>query len=148
MKVVIAGASCLILLTNIDKLDTLGQLYGEIWITNEVKAEYRLPLPSFISLRNPTDLTQLNELLITLDPGEASSIALAIEHPGSKIIIDEKKGRRVALSMGLDLTGTLGVLNDASKNNLIKLDHQLIETLKNHGFYLSDQLKGEFLNGL
>ena len=148
MKVVIADASCLILLTNIDKLDTLGQLYGEIWITDEVGAEYRLPLPPFISLQNPTGLTLFNELLLKLDPGEASSIALAIENPGCKIIIDEKKGRRVALSMGLDLTGTLGVLNDASKNKLIKIDHQLIEMLENNGFYISSELKNEFLLGL
>ena len=50
--------------------------------------------------------------------------------------------------MGLDLTGTLGVLNDASKNNLLKIDHQLIEMLENHGFYLSSELKNEFLFGL
>lgn len=147
MKVVIADASCLILLTNINKLDMLGQLYGEIWITDEVNTEYRLPLPSFISLRNPTDLNQINELLLKLDPGEASSIALAIETPGCRIIIDEKKGRRIALSMGLDLTGTLGVLTEASKNNLIKINPQLIEQLEDLGFHLSDELRNEFLFG-
>ena len=147
MKVVIADASCLILLTNLDQLDTLRKLYGEIWITEAVSLEYRLPLPSFISIHDPSDHEQLDALLKTLDAGEASSIALAIENPGCRIIIDEKKGRRVALSLGLDLTGTLGVLTEAAKRNFIKIDSLLIRKLEDVGFHLSDDLRAEFLSG-
>lgn len=147
MKVVIADASCLILLTNIDKLDLLASLYGDIWITDAVQLEYRLPLPPFISIHNPTDVEQLNSLLRSLDPGEASSIALALENPGCRIIIDEKKGRRIALSMGLNLTGTLGVLTEAAKRDLLVVDHQLARALEAHGFRLSTDLKNEFLSG-
>ncbi len=147
MKVVIADASCLILLTNLDQLDTLRKLYGEIWITDVVRVEYRLPLPSFISVHNPTDHTRLDGLLQTLDAGEASSIALAIENPGCRVIIDEKKGRRVALAFGLDLTGTLGVLTEAAKGNLINIDSKLIERLEELGFRLSNELRDEFLSG-
>ena len=147
MSVVIADASCLILLTNLDKLDILAKIYGEVWITEAVRAEYGLPLPPFISLHDPTDQLTLNSLLQSLDLGEASSIALAIEHPGCRIIIDEKKGRRVALSMGLNLTGTLGVLTEAAKINLIKIDSQVVEMLELVGFHLSNELKREFLSG-
>ena len=147
MSVVIADASCLILLTNLDKLDILAMIYGDVWITQAVRAEYGLPLPSFISVHDPIDLVTLNSLLQSLDPGEASSIALAIENPGCRIIIDEKKGRRVALSMGLDLTGTLGVLTEAAKINLLKIDAQVVEKLEFLGFRLSADLKNEFLSG-
>lgn len=147
MKIVIADASCLILLTNLGQLDTLGKLYGDIWITKAVLAEYRLSLPSFISIKNPTDLAKFRDLLQTLDSGEASSIALALEHPGCKIVIDERKGRRIALSLGLDLTGTLGVLTDAAKSGLITIDVHLVKRLEEVGFYVSDQLKEEFLSG-
>jgi predicted nucleic acid-binding protein len=147
MKVVIADASCLILLTNIVKLDLLASLYREIWITDAVKLEYGLPLPPFISIHDPADVEQLNLLLRSLDPGEASSIALALENPGCRIIIDEKKGRQIALSMGLDLTGTLGVLTEAAKRDLLVLDHQLVKQLEVHGFRLSTELKNEFLSG-
>ncbi|MCC6452575.1 MAG: DUF3368 domain-containing protein [Acidobacteria bacterium] len=145
MRVVIADASCLILLTNLDKLNLLAELYGEVWITQAVKAEYRLPLPSFISVNDPTDLSTLRFLLRSLDPGEASSIALAIENPGCRIIIDEKKGRRVALSMGLALTGTLGVLREAAKINLLKIDSRVVANLESLGFRISAELKNEFL---
>lgn len=147
MRVVIADASCLILLTNLEKLDILAKLYGEVWITEAVKTEYRLLLPTFISIHNPTDNQQLDSLLKSLDPGEASSIALAIENPGCRIIIDEKKGRRVALSMGLDLTGTLGVLSEAAKVDLLKIDAEVVRKLEILGFRLSNELKEEFLSG-
>ena len=147
MSVVIADTSCLILLTNLDKLDILSKVYGEVWITEAVRAEYGLSLPLFVSLHNPTDQLTLNALLRSLDAGEASSIALAIENPGCKIIIDEKKGRRVALSMGLNLTGTLGVLTAAAKINLLKIDAQVVEMLELLGFHLSTELKNEFLSG-
>lgn len=146
MKVVIADASCLILLTNLDKLDILAKLYGEVWVTEEVVAEYRLPLPTFISVHTPIDVRQLQLLLQSLDPGEASSIALAIENPGCRIIIDEKKGRRIALSLGLDLTGTLGVLREAAKIKLITIDTHFVNTLAAAGFRFSEELKEEFLS--
>ena len=147
MKVVIADASCLILLTNIDKLGILASLYGEIWITEAVQREYGLHLPPFISIQNPADVEKLNDLLRSLDLGEASSIALALENPGCRIIIAEKKGRQIALSTGLDWTGTLGVLTEAAKRDLIVADRQLVKQLEILGFRLSTELKNEFLSG-
>ena len=76
-----------------------------------------------------------------LDPGEASSIALAAETANSKLIIDEKKGRRVAIEMGLDVTGTVGVLLEASKADIITLDRELADSLDHYGFHLSQELR-------
>ncbi|MDI9365773.1 MAG: hypothetical protein QM541_12535 [Flavobacterium sp.] len=45
-KAIIADTSCLILLTNIQELDLLQKLFGNIITTNEVAEEYGLPLPS------------------------------------------------------------------------------------------------------
>ncbi len=147
MKVVIADASCLILLTNLGKLDLLAKLYGEVWITDAVQLEYGLPRPTFITIQNPNDFEKLNLLLESLDPGEASSIALALENPGCRIIIDEKKGRRIASSMGLDLTGTLGLLSEAAKRELLVIDNKLVKQLDSLGFRLSAELRNEFLSG-
>jgi predicted nucleic acid-binding protein len=141
MKVVIADASCLILFTNIQRLDVLEKLFGELWITHEVKDEYGLAIPSFISIHEPVDIGRQQALKLLLDPGEASSISLAAENPGCRIIIDEKKGRRIALALGLDVTGTLGVLIEASKKGFIETDSDLLEKLDQHGFRLSASLK-------
>ena len=146
MKVVIADASCLILFTNLDRLDILQSLYGEIWITSEVLLEYLLPIPSFVVVSDPIHADRNSKYYTALDPGEASSIALALEHPGCQIIIDEKKGRRMALALGLDVTGTLGILMKAADRGLIERDVNLVAKLDRFGFRLTEDLKTELLD--
>lgn len=146
MKVVIADASCLILFTNLQRLYVLEGLFGGLWITSVVRAEYRLTLPNFIEVRDPSDTEQLSALSLQLDPGEATSIALAAETANSKLIIDEKKGRRVAIEMGLDVTGTVGVLLEAARADIITLDRELADSLDHYGFHLSHELREMLLS--
>lgn len=148
MSVVISDSSCLILLTNIGRLDILERLFGEVWITSTVEKEYGLKIPSFVRTKDASNLGQEKVLGLILDPGEASSIALALEIENSRIIIDEKKGRRVARSMGLDVTGTVGVLLSAIEADLIDLDDRLIDQLDMHGFRLTPKLKDLLRNGV
>ncbi|WP_293109111.1 DUF3368 domain-containing protein [Moorena sp. SIO3I6] len=54
-----------------------------------------------------------------VDPGEAEAIALAIELHADRLIIDERRGRKIAASMGLKYIGILGVLLEAKNNNFI-----------------------------
>lgn len=141
MKVVIADASCLILLTNIQRLDVLENLFGELWITKEVETEYGLAVPHFITIHEPDNSDREEALMLHLDRGEASSIALAMENPGCLIIIDERKGRRVALALGLDVIGTLGVLIEAANRGLIAANSSFLDALEASGFRLSSDLK-------
>ena len=141
MKVVIADSSCLILFTNIGRLEILRQLFGEIWITNRIKNEYGLDLPSFVSVHDPIDTGRVQALSLLLDSGEASAVSLAVETPNCQIIIDEKKGRRIALALGLEVTGSVGVLIEASAKEFIKPDSALIDELDRRGFRLSPVLK-------
>lgn len=141
MSIVISDASCLILFTNIDRLHVLHELFGEVWITSFVCEEYKLPVPDFISIHDPVETGRHDALKLVLDAGEASSIALAAETPNSKILIDEKKGRRIAESMGLDVTGTVGVLLDAIDKGIMQADPHLPEKLDHAGFRLTAQLK-------
>jgi predicted nucleic acid-binding protein len=56
-----------------------------------------------------TNLKKVKELLIRLDLGESESIVLAQEE-NLPLIIDEKKGKKIALSFGLDTIGLIGIL--------------------------------------
>jgi predicted nucleic acid-binding protein len=47
-KTVISDTSCLIILSKIDALGLLQQLYGEVFTTLEIATEYGLPLPEWI----------------------------------------------------------------------------------------------------
>lgn len=144
MRIVISDASCLILFNNIDRLDILQDLFGEVWITSSVMEEYKLELPTFIAVRDPVDTGRHDALKLMLEAGEASSIALAAETPNSKIIIDEKKGRRIAESMGLDVTGTVGVLLEATAKGLVDPGSELADKIDQAGFRLSTKLKALF----
>ncbi len=145
MKIVIADASCLILFTNIRRLDLLKRLFGEVWITDAVRAEYGIELPPFISVHDPRDKGRIGALSLLLDLGESTSIALAVENPDCLIIIDEKKGRRIAKALGLNIVGTLGVLLEASEKGLISADERLVTELNENGFRLSARLKQRLL---
>jgi predicted nucleic acid-binding protein len=106
-ELVISDASPLIALADIEELEILQLLYQRIVITDIVRAEIIADLPDWIEVSTEYDLKQLQILELELDKGEASAIALALENPESRIILDERKGRAVAKRLGLKVTGTL-----------------------------------------
>ena len=65
--VIIADASCLILLEKIGALGLLQQLYGQLLVTDIVAAEYGLPLPPWMAVRAVQDTRQVQLLTLTLD---------------------------------------------------------------------------------
>ena len=49
-------------------------------------------------------------LKISLDDGEAEAIALAQETDADLLLMDDGEGRRIAESVGIEFTGTVGLL--------------------------------------
>jgi predicted nucleic acid-binding protein len=146
-ETIIADTSCLIVLENIKELSILHKLFEEIWITEEVSKEFGLALPDWIKIRQPNNQAKVDALNLILDKGEASSIALSLENSSSILIIDEKKGRRIAQELGVIISGTLGVILKAKENHLIDSIEHIVEKLEGAGFYLSSRLKEKlFLN--
>lgn len=139
-SIVISDTSCLIALNNIGSLNILKDLYNEVIITNEVKNEFGESLPNWINIVKVQDLQKKRELEEVLDMGEASSIALSLEIEDSILIIDERKGRKIASSLNIKIIGTIGVLILAHKKGLIKDLITVILKLVNSGFRLSDNL--------
>src|SRR3989304_1491081 len=138
--IIISDTSCLIALTNIDKLDILRDLYREVIITKDVYDEFGGTLPDWIMISEVKSRKKQAELESRLDKGEASSIALALEIQNSTLIIDEVKGRKIAQSLNIDIIGTIGVLLLADKKGLIKDVISIILKMVNKGFRLSDKL--------
>jgi predicted nucleic acid-binding protein len=64
-------------------------------------------LPDWVVVRSATDKYRQRILENQVDRGEASAIALALEFPGSMIILDDYKARRVAEGLGIEITGQL-----------------------------------------
>lgn len=87
----------------------------------------------------PDEIPSLEETA-ALDPGEASAITLAWKHRNaSLLVLDEKRGRKVATALGLRITGTAGLLTDAAAAGLIDFEDAILR-LSQTGFRLSAQV--------
>lgn len=102
-KVIIADTSCLILLEKIGELDLLNKLFEQITVTRKIADEYKNELPTWFKVEELHNKTYQKILEASLDKGEASAIAFAIEHIDCLLIIDDFKGRRYAEQLGSKL---------------------------------------------
>lgn len=146
--IIISDNSALSALAEIGLLDLLPALFGEIVIPEAVRREcehegapqvlrdWIAREPAWVRIvADPTDF-----LLETgsLGPGEAAAISLAWKHRGrSRLILDEKRGRRVAEALGLPRTGVLGILGDAAQLGLVDFE-EAVARLRAVGFHLAE----------
>lgn len=91
MPEMISNTSCLIALDNINGLSILRNRYGKILITPEVAKEFGTPLDSWFFVMPVDNRNYLKILSYMVDIGEASTIALSLEHPGHTMILDDLK---------------------------------------------------------
>lgn len=140
-KTIISDTSCLILLSNINELELLNNLYGTIITTNEVAAEYGLSLPQWFFIIDPKDKKYQSLLEASIDKGEASAIALAAEMEDCLLIIDDLKGRKAAEQIGLKIIGTMGVIVDAKLAGIILSVKPILAKIKQTNFRITDKLE-------
>lgn len=139
-KVIISDTSCFILLTTIDHINLLYDLYGDVYTTPEVVLEFGTSLPNWVIPISSSNQDQKEFLKLQLDEGEASAIALALEMPDCTIILDDTKARKFAKDLGPSVTGTLGVIIKAKLEGLIPSIKPILSKIKTTNFYISDSL--------
>lgn len=144
-NLIISDTSCLIILTNIEELELLHKLYGQVATTSEIADEYGEKLPEWIQIFEVTDKSKQQLLELQIDRGESSAIALAMETPGSTIILDDHKARKIAIKLGLKITGTIGVIVKAKINGIIPTIKPLLNKIKQNNFRLSEEIEQEAL---
>ena len=151
-RLVVTDTSCLIALDRIGRLPVLPTLFEDVVAPHEVFAEYRrkgaAPLPGWLREVRVTDREAVRRLIFQgLDWGDAEAITLARAEPADRLLIDEVKGRRVAVGFGLSITGTAGVLALAKRAGLLPAVRPLLDALRReHGFRLSDAVYGAVLH--
>ena len=129
MPNIISNTSCLIVLDNIGTLDVLKELYGKVFITEEVSKEFGKTVPDWIEVRKVSDNKYLKLMKNFVDLGEASTIALAVETDDIVIILDDLKARKLAQKLNLKITGTIGVLVKARKRNIITSTQEVLNSM-------------------
>lgn len=142
---IISDTSCLIILDKIEELELLKKLFGQVLTTQTVADEFAAPLPDWIIVQNPKDYKNVLILETSLDKGEASAIALAMEQDNCLLIIDELKGRKLAQQLGLQITGTLGLIAEAKIRGHVSSVRPLLEKIKQTNFRISEQLETAIL---
>ena len=144
-RVVISDTACLIALDKIGHLDLLKLLFGQVIVTPTVAAEFGTALPEWIEIQSPANVSLQTFLEETIDAGEASAIALAVEIKGCYLILDDLRARKVASGMGLEFTGTLGIIAVAKKRSVIPLARPLFEKLIETDFWISEKFLQQLL---
>lgn len=98
-------------------------------------------LPDWLQTRPVSSPAAVAGFARTVDAGEAEAIALAKEIHADRLLIDERKGRRLAQAEGLHVIGLLGVVLLAKRKGFISDARHLIEQLVNEaGVYLDPDL--------
>jgi predicted nucleic acid-binding protein len=80
-----------------------------------------------------------------LDIGEAEALSIAQEL-GAVALIDEQRGRKVAVNRGIAITGTAGVLVMAKRTGEIRALKPLLEELAIRGYRFSEKLVRDVLD--
>lgn len=140
-QIIISDTSCLIILTNIGELDLLYKVYGRIVTTIEIAIEYGESLPEWIVIESITDKSRQQLLEMQIDKGEASAIALALETPHCIVILDDYKARKLAQSLQIIITGTIGVIIKAKLGGIIPSIKPYLEKIRKTDFRLSSAIE-------
>jgi predicted nucleic acid-binding protein len=148
---IVSNTGPLIALAKADQLSLLNSLYHNVLIPPCVHRELLaktgteadrldLALSTFIRVAERPQVSPEVELTTRmLDPGEREAIALA-HNSSLPIIMDDRLGREAARRLGLTVTGTAGVVLQAKRENLITSVRELLEQIRDRGYWLSDEL--------
>lgn len=147
---VVANSTPLIALSKLGLFELLKEYFGEVAIPQEVYEEVvtrggnlfgakEVSNSNWIKVIEPENRIAVDSISMHLGKGEAEAIVLAKEK-NTLLIIDDKDGRTMATNLGIQITGTVGLLLLAADDGKIDLKKTL-EDLMASGFRLS---KSEF----
>ena len=156
--IVVSNTTPLIGLAAIGQFDLLRLLFIEVYIPQAVydeavvagreeggakrevsSAEWIRTVP--VRNRSAVDL-----LLDELDLGEAETIILTQELGADWVLMDERRGRRKLVQLGINKIGTLGILLKAKQSDLLAEVKPELESLRQQGFSVTQAIVEAILN--
>lgn len=150
-SLVVSNTGPLIALDACNQLGLLRSLYARVVVPEEVERELAhggaMALASGLTVQHhtwievlPQTMPSLTALLTSLDAGEAAVITLALELGSPVVLIDEKKGLKVAREQGLQALGSIGILLLAKKRGLLPEVKPHLHVMHARGIRLSTKL--------
>ncbi len=152
-KLVVADAGPLIALARLGSLALLPGLFSQALVTPQVLAECEarhdrdegaavraaINTGSLYLQPPPTPLPGWG-----VDAGESSAIALALA-TGAGVLMDDRAGRNVARTLGLNVIGTAGLLVLAKRRGQISTVRGHLEFLVDSGYFLGPEVVTDVL---
>jgi hypothetical protein len=120
--------------------DILLQLFSPIEVPHAVAQECGSTLPNWATVRTVQNELLFASLCVELGEGEAEAIALALENSATRVILDDKKARRIARQLGLPVTGTLAIVLRAKELGLVPRVRDVLDALLANNFRVSSGL--------
>jgi predicted nucleic acid-binding protein len=146
---VVSNASPLITLSKVGALQVLPELFGKVIVTKEVFHEVTVigagrpgavdvQSAPWIEVKSCSNATQLTAWRSKhgLGAGETATILMAQELSANLAIIDERIARGLATSLGINVTGCIGILESAARKNLITNLRSTYQQLLASGTYI------------
>lgn len=145
---VIVNTSPLVALDRIGCLAILPRLLGQVIrpqsVVDELRAGHDLHGGSkelyqaewCQTVEDPPEMILRKEL----GAGETAVIALAAKISADLVVLDDLAARNVATELGLNITGTLGILLAAHKQGIFPNLDDALNSLKQVGFRVSDRV--------
>jgi len=150
-SICIGDTGATISLATIDKLDLLNSYFDKIYIPQAVWDEL-VDDESFIEVLRIKEffhnklkkIRSVNDLQLIMDRGESEALLLYQELGADILLIDDRKAREIAESLGVNCIGTLALLKQAKTDGKIKNLHNVFIDLIENKRYFSKQI----LNGI
>jgi len=152
--IVICDTSPLIALSIVDGLGLLDTLFEEVLIPvavfNELNTANKPQAQQITDWAQRKVVAATNQQLIRsfsllLNMGESEAMALYFEKKADFLLIDEKKGRKVAAYNKINVVGSLGILLMSKQKGLIPLVNPLLNRLQQSYIRISDELYSKTL---
>ncbi|RME58993.1 DUF3368 domain-containing protein [Candidatus Parcubacteria bacterium] len=151
MTKAVSNTSPLLYLYRIGKIELLPRLFEEVLTVPAVVEElkrgkekgYDVPLAEgyeWLQVVSPRQVPS-EWLASDLGKGELETMALALEHREKVVILDDALARRIAKAAGLEVWGTLRVLLEAKKREMIPKMSVVVEELRESGMWISEDVR-------
>ena len=151
--IIVSDTSPINYLVLIGEIECLRKLFGKIVIPKAVFGELRKAgtpeaiknwidsNPHWLEIQNAKAVDQT----IMLGASEREAVSLAVELKADLVLIDDRKARKAAIERGLNVAGTINVLESASRRGLVNLA-EAFQKLEQTNFRIAPNLLTETLN--
>ena len=150
----VADSGPIIAFARIERLDLLRQVVGELVIPPAVYEELtgkgqerpgaaEVARGAWIQRRIVTNQAMVANLPPVLHAGEREAMVLA-EELQAQLLIDEQRGRNMAIARGVTVIGSLRILIEAKRRGLIDRAQPVLDAMLAAGYWIDEELLPPF----